>query len=159
MNLTQLFQDKFQAVIKEARCEEGHLILEVNPGDLVAVLQFAKSNPLCPFDLLLDICGVDYLPENPRFAVVYHLYSLVHNERLRLKVRVEAKNPVVASVINLWPAADWFEREVFDMYGICFDGHPNLKRLLMWEEFEGHPLRKDYPIARRQPIPTSAKLI
>ncbi len=87
-----------------------------------------------------------------RFEVVYHLYSSVHNHRLRVKVPLPSADPVVGSVTGLWAAADWFERETWDMYGIHFDGHPDLRRILMYEEFKGHPLRKDYPIYKRQPL-------
>ncbi|MBI4437058.1 MAG: NADH-quinone oxidoreductase subunit C [Candidatus Omnitrophica bacterium] len=87
-----------------------------------------------------------------RFEVIYHFYSLSKNHRLRLKVPVEEKSPEVASLTSLWASADWFEREVWDMYGIVFKGHPNLKRILLYEEFIGHPLRKDYPVNKRQPL-------
>lgn len=87
-----------------------------------------------------------------RFEVVYHFYSSIHNERLRVKVPVTAADPVVASLTDLWASANWFEREVWDMFGIRFSGHPNLKRILMYEEFKGHPLRKDYPVRKRQPL-------
>ena len=87
-----------------------------------------------------------------RFEVVYHFYSTVKNHRLRLKVPVSAVDPTVDSLAGLWRAADWFEREVWDMFGIRFTGHPNLKRILMYEEFKGHPLRKDYPVRKRQPL-------
>ncbi len=87
-----------------------------------------------------------------RFEVVYHFYSLAHNHRLRLKVPLTAEDPSVDSVTSLWQSADWFEREVWDMFGIRFIGHPNLKRILMYEPFEGYPLRKDYPITKRQPL-------
>jgi NADH-quinone oxidoreductase subunit C len=83
---------------------------------------------------------------------VYHLYSLGHNHRLRVKVRVEEDDAVVPTAVALWPIADWLEREVWDMFGVRFEGHPDLRRLLMYEEFVGHPLRKDYPINRRQPL-------
>ena len=91
--------------------------------------------------------GSDY-----RFEVVYHFYSLAENHRLRLKVPVSAEDPVVPSLTGLWKSADWFEREVWDMFGIRFTGHPNLTRILMYEPFEGHPLRKDYPVNKRQPL-------
>ena len=94
-----------------------------------------------------------------RFDVVYHFYSTRHNRRLRLRVPLASADPVVDSLTELWRSADWFEREVWDMFGIRFTGHPNLRRLLMYEEFQGHPLRKDYPAARRQPLigPGSAR--
>lgn len=87
-----------------------------------------------------------------RFEVVYHFYSTTHNHRLRIKVPLAASDPSVDSVTGLWAAANWFEREVWDMFGIVFNGHPNLKRILMWEGFKGHALRKDYPVNRRQPL-------
>ena len=87
-----------------------------------------------------------------RFEVVYHVYSTVKNHRLRLKVPVTAADPTVDSLTGVWRSADWFEREVWDMFGIRFTGHPNLKRILMYEEFKGHPLRKDYPVRKRQPL-------
>jgi len=87
-----------------------------------------------------------------RFDVVYHFYSTKQNHRLRVKVPLSLSSPVIESVTSLWNSANWFEREVWDMYGIQFAGHPNLKRILMYEEFKGHPLRKDYPIRRRQPL-------
>ncbi len=91
-------------------------------------------------------------PGQSRFAVVYHFYSMAHKHRLRLVIPVEEADAEVDSLTSLWPAADWLEREVWDMFGIKFRGHPNLKRILMYEEFEGHPLRKDYPVKKRQPL-------
>jgi NADH-quinone oxidoreductase subunit C len=107
--------------------------------------------------MLADLTAVDYLrypgrEDGPRFEVVYHLYSLRHNHRLRVKVRLDEDDAVVPTATSLWPIANWLEREVWDMFGIRFDGHPDLRRLLMYEEFVGHPLRKDYPIDRRQPL-------
>jgi NADH-quinone oxidoreductase subunit C len=91
-------------------------------------------------------------PSPRRFAVVYHFFSLPHKHRLRVEVPVDEENPEVDSLTSLWGGANWLEREVWDMYGIRFNGHPNLKRILMYEEFEGHPLRKDYPVKKRQPL-------
>ena len=91
-------------------------------------------------------------PDEYRFEVVYHFYSSAHSHRLRLKVPLTAADPTVASLTGLWASANWFEREVWDMFGVRFTGHPNLKRLLMYEEFNGHPLRKDYPVRKRQPL-------
>jgi NADH-quinone oxidoreductase subunit C len=91
-------------------------------------------------------------PGTSRFAVVYHFYSMAHKHRLRLMVPVEEADAVVDSLCSLWPGANWLEREVWDMFGIAFRGHPNLKRILMYDEFEGHPLRKDYPVKKRQPL-------
>ncbi|MFP6752631.1 MAG: NADH-quinone oxidoreductase subunit C [Pirellulaceae bacterium] len=91
-------------------------------------------------------------PEKTRFTVVYHFYSIQHKHRLRLVIPIEETEAALDSLTTLWAAADWLEREVWDMYGIRFNGHPNLKRILMYEEFEGHPLRKDYPVNKRQPL-------
>ncbi len=124
---------------------------------LLPALRLLRDDPDLRFDLLVDITAVDYLKypgreDGPRFDVVYHLYSTTHNHRLRLRVPVEEDDAQVPTATGLWPIADWLEREVWDMFGIRFEGHPNLKRLLLYEEFEGHPLRKDYPINRRQPL-------
>ena len=102
------------------------------------------------FDMLADLSAVDYLGQEPRFEVVYHLNSLQKNIRLRIKSPI-TEGEDVDSVVSLWPIANWLEREVWDMFGIQFKNHPDLRRLLMYEEFEGHPLRKDYPINKRQP--------
>lgn len=101
--------------------------------------------------LLLDLTCVDYPSEPGRFEMVYHFLSLDSNVRLRLKVRLPAGDPSVASLSGLWKNADWLEREVYDLFGVRFEGHPDLRRLLLYDGFEGHPLRKDYPLRRRQP--------
>jgi NADH-quinone oxidoreductase subunit C len=115
---------------------------------------FLKQDPDFEMNVLMDLTAVDGLAMqwNPRFQVVYHFYSLTKNHRLRLKVPVDENDAVVPSLTSLWPIANWFEREVWDMFGIRFEGHPNLKRILMYEEFVGHPLRKDYPYNKRQPL-------
>ena len=121
------------------------------------IAKFLRDDPQMHFDFLMDITAVDYLGENPRFEVVYHFYSLKHNQRVRIKARVAEVDLTIDSLTDLWPSANWYEREVWDMFGIKFNGHPNLKRILMYEEFHGHPLRKDYPINKRQPlVPTRA---
>ena len=124
---------------------------------IIEALTFFRDESDLRFNVLMDLTAVDYLKlpgreDGPRFDVVYHLYSIPHNHRLRLKVPVEQDDAVVPTATSLWPIANWFEREVWDMFGIRFAGHPDLRRLLMYEEFEGHPLRKDYPIERRQPL-------
>ncbi len=108
-----------------------------------------RDHPDYRFDLLLDLCGVDYPERDERFEAVYHLYSLPRGERLRLKVPVAESDPVLPSLVDVWKAADWFEREAWDMFGLRFDGHPNLRRILTHDAFQGHPLRKDYDPARR----------
>jgi NADH-quinone oxidoreductase subunit C len=119
---------------------------------LLEVMRFLRDDRDLAFDMLSDVCAVDYLPRVPRFEVVYHLYSVAKNHRLRIKVLADGRDPRVPSVTPLWPSANWMEREVFDLYGIGFDGHPDLRRILLYDEFEGHPLRKDYPKERRQPL-------
>jgi len=124
---------------------------------IIEALTFSRDESDLRFNVLMDLTAVDYLKlpgreDGPRFDVVYHLYSIPHNHRIRLKVPVEQDDPVVPTATSLWPIANWLEREVWDMFGIRFAGHPDLRRLLMYEEFEGHPLRKDYPIERRQPL-------
>jgi NADH-quinone oxidoreductase subunit C len=123
----------------------------VRRESIVRICTFLRDDPELLFDFAMDLTGVDYLGEEPRFEVVYHLYSLAKKHRVRLKARVPENDPVIDSVASVWPGLDWYEREAYDMYGIVFRGHSNLKRILMYEGFVGHPLRKDYPKAKRQP--------
>ena len=111
-----------------------------------------KEGPGLVFEMLTDVCSVDEYESKPRFDVIYHLRSLETGDMARIKVHAEGDPPMVPSMVSLYPTADWHEREAFDMMGIRFEGHPNLTRILMYEEFEGHPLRKDYPIRQRQPL-------
>jgi NADH-quinone oxidoreductase subunit C len=129
----------------------------VEPSALLELLGFCRDDPDLRMDMLMDLTAVDYLKypdreDGPRFEVVYHLYSVGQNHRLRVKVGVDGDEPEVPSAVPLWPIANWYEREVWDMFGIRFAGHPDLRRLLLYEEFVGHPLRKDYPMNRRQPL-------
>ena len=102
--------------------------------------------------MLLDLTCVDFMGDEMRFEMVYHLFSITNNNRLRIKIRLPEKDPAIDSLTPLWKNANWLEREVYDMFGIHFTGHPYLKRLFMYDGFEGHPLRKDYPLRKRQPI-------
>jgi NADH-quinone oxidoreductase subunit C len=129
----------------------GDATAVIRASHLVEVMRFLRDDPALAFDMLSDVCAVDYLPRVPRFEVVYHLYSVAKNHRLRVKVQVD-ENTSVPSVTPLWASANWMEREVYDLYGVGFDGHPDLRRILLYDEFEGHPLRKDYPKERRQPL-------
>lgn len=146
-------QEKFGSVILEVLEEQG--IVVVKKEGVRALLEFVKNDPELGFDALMDLCGVDYLKmeRKPRFEVVYQLYSMTHNHRLRVRVLVREEEATLPTVTDLWKSADWFERETSEMFGIIFEGHPNLKKLLLFEGFEGHPLRKDYPIEKRQMIP------
>lgn len=124
----------------------GELTIVVPREHLRYVAEFLAGDPELKFDFLSDLSGVDHFPVEPRFEVNYHLLSLGRSERVRLKVRVEGANPVVATVTPVWPTANWHERETFDLLGVRFEGHPDLRRILMPEDWEGHPLRKDYPV-------------
>ena len=148
----ELLKESFPEDVLEAGTVQGDATAVIQPGALVRVMEFLKDDGRLRFDLLVDITAVDYLGRMPRFDVIYHLVSLPFNQRLRIKVPVDGDNPAVDSLTSLWGSADWLEREVWDMFGVRFTGHPNLKRILLYEEFQGHPLRKDYPIHRRQPL-------
>jgi NADH-quinone oxidoreductase subunit C len=124
----------------------------VAASHLTKLAELLKNDPDLKFDYLMDVTAVDYWKAKPRFEVVYHFFSLEKNLRLRVKVPVDGPEPEVESLCSFWPSANWYEREVYDMFGVKFKGHPNLKRILMYPEFEGHPLRKDYPITKRQPL-------
>ncbi len=116
------------------------------------LLRCLRDDPDLEFEMLTDVTAVDYLGREPRFEVVYHLYSLSRSHRVRIKARVPEDDCQIDTLVEVWPVANWLEREVWDMYGIRFRGHPDLRRLLLYEEFEGHPLRKDDPKERRQPL-------
>jgi NADH-quinone oxidoreductase subunit C len=126
--------------------------------DVPAVARALRDRPGLRFGLLAELTAVDYWPREPRFEVVYVLVSLEHSLRLRLKVSLRGDAAHVASVSDVWPAANWLEREVWDLYGIEFDGHPDPRRLLMPEDWEGYPLRKDYPLQIRMAARTSSPL-
>jgi NADH-quinone oxidoreductase subunit C len=134
--------------------DRGEVTVVVPPERLLGVMQDLRDRPELRFEMLIDVCGVDYSAygdgawEGGRFAAVYHLLSLAHNWRLRVRVFAQDDSfPVLPSVIDVWPAANWFEREAFDLFGIVFDGHPDLRRLLTDYGFVGHPFRKDFPIS------------
>jgi len=148
---------RFGAAVVETHAHRGDHTAVVERAAIVDVLRLCRDEPDLAFDMLSDLTAVDFLKfpgreDGPRFEVVYHLYSLRHNHRVRLKVRVDEDVAAVPTAVDVWPIANWLEREVWDMFGIRFEGHPDLRRLLMYEEFVGHPLRKDYPINRRQPL-------
>jgi NADH-quinone oxidoreductase subunit C len=155
--ILQRLQSRFGAAVVDTHEQHGDATAVLDRGVLLDAVRFCRDEPGLTFEVLMDLTGADYLKypgreDGPRFEVVYHLYSLAHNHRVRLKVRLDEDDAVVPTVVPLWPIANWLEREVWDMFGVRFDGHPDLRRLLMYEEFVGHPLRKDYPINRRQPL-------
>jgi NADH-quinone oxidoreductase subunit C len=159
MTPLQRVQKQFSQDVIETHAFRGDETLIIRSASLRAVAKFLKETSELDFNFLMDLTAVDYLffaggkiKKEPRFEVVYHFYSLKHNQRLRLKVPLAEKNPEVDSLSDLWPSANWYEREIWDMFGIRFRGHPNLKRILMYEEFKGHALRKDYPFNKRQPL-------
>lgn len=123
----------------------GELTLVVGAGNILDVIRFLRDNSSCKFVNLTDICGVDYPGREKRFDVVYHFLSPMQNQRIRVKVATDEETPV-ASITGLFPGAEWFEREAYDMYGILFSGHPDLRRILTDYGFDGHPLRKDFPV-------------
>ncbi|RMD84443.1 MAG: NADH-quinone oxidoreductase subunit C [Candidatus Dadabacteria bacterium] len=124
----------------------------VRPETVADVLAFLKDDPAQAFDMLVDVTAVDFEARDGTLEVVYQLASLERKKRLMVKTKVPAGDPVVPSACRLWKAANWAEREVFDMFGVRFEGHPDLRRILMYPEFEGHPLRKSYPVDKRQPL-------
>ena len=147
--LIDAFRAKFPGDTLEAHSFRGDETVVVRREALAAAAAFLRDE--LGFDMLMDLTAADYLPREPRFELVCHLYSTGHNYRLRLKCPVSAADPAVDSLTGVWSGANWFEREVWDMFGIKFNGHPDLRRVLMYDGFEGHPLRKDYPLKKRQP--------
>jgi len=140
--------------LEEASVAFGEVTLVVAPKHLITTMTALRDVARLRFETLIDACGVDYSVygnrtcEGPRFAVVYHLLSLSNNQRIRVRTfALDDDFPVVPSVVDVWPAANWFEREAFDLYGIVFDGHPDLRRLLTDYGFVGHPFRKDFPLS------------
>jgi len=144
--------EAFGGAGRETHALRGDATARVEAERIVEVLRFLRDEPALAFEMLSDLTAVDYLGRAPRFEVVYHLYSITHNHRVRVKAGVPESPCQIDSVVELWPAANWMEREVWDLYGIRFRNHPDLRRILLYEEFEGHPLRKDYPKERRQPL-------
>jgi NADH-quinone oxidoreductase subunit C len=136
--------DRFPEVIAEAKDALGELTLWIDPARIVEVCGHLRRDQ--KFERISAVTAVDFWPADPRFEVVYHLHSLERNLRLRLKCRISGTNPEIDSVTSVWRGANWYEREVFDLFGIRFRNHPNLKRILMPEDWEGYPLRKDYPV-------------
>lgn len=126
------------------KVEFGELTVEILPGRVVPFMEFLRSDPTCRFGTLVDITAVDWPERAKRFDVVWHLLSMHRNQRIRVKTAVE-EDQMVPSSVPVWPAANWYEREVFDMFGILFSGHPDLRRILTDYGFRGHPLRKDFP--------------
>ncbi|TWG95423.1 NADH-quinone oxidoreductase subunit C [Mesorhizobium sp. J18] len=144
-DLAAYAKEKLDAQIQDAIVAYGELTLLVEPGDIIDVLNFLKSDVQCQFISFIDISGADYPAREKRFDVVYHLLSPRQNQRIRVKVATDEETPI-PSAVEVFPAAGWYEREVYDLYGVLFTGHPDLRRILTDYGFEGHPLRKDFPL-------------
>jgi NADH-quinone oxidoreductase subunit C len=137
--------DHLGPALLSSRVALGELTIEVEREEIVPTLKFLRDDPQCRFGCLIDICGADYPERERRFDVVYHLLSPWQNRRIRVRVKTDEAT-AVPSAVSVFPAANWFEREAYDLYGILFSGHPDLRRLLTDYGFEGHPLRKDFPL-------------
>lgn len=144
-DLAAYLAEKLGNKIGEPVFAYGELTISVEPGDIVDVTSFLRNDVQCQFISIIDVCGADYPTRAKRFDVVYHLLSPRQNLRIRLKLMTD-EDTAVPSITGVYPGADWFEREAYDMYGILFSGHPDLRRLLTDYGFEGHPLRKDFPL-------------
>jgi NADH-quinone oxidoreductase subunit C len=139
-------QDRFGAAIVEWKEQWAELTVVVKPGAIASVCRFLRDEPRLNYNFLSTITAVDLgIEADPRFEIVYHIYSIAGRHRLRLKVRIN-EDEQVPTVTVVWPSANWYEREVFDLFGLEFDGHPNLRRIMMPDDYEGHPLRKDFPL-------------
>ena len=131
--------------IRDIQDFRGELTMSIVARDLRRICEFLREAPGLSFRFLSDLTAVDHYPNEPRFEMVYHLFSIENSSRLRLKAQVDSADPKVDSLVPVWPSANAFEREVFDLFGIHFEGHPDLRRIVLPEDWEGHPLRKDYP--------------
>jgi NADH-quinone oxidoreductase subunit C len=145
-NLTiKRLNEKFPASVLEVKTFREEVTITMPKETILEICRFLYSDPDLQYHFLTDLCGVDFFPQNLRFEVVYLLYSMKNNQRVRLKIKVR-EGESVSSVESIWKAANWLEREVFDLFGITFENHPDLRRILLWDGYEGYPLRKDYPV-------------
>ena len=134
------------SLVESAKFDCDELTIYVNRADIRRACEVLREDPTTKFNFLSDVTCVDVFPSEPRFEVVYSLLSHARKERIRLIARVPGGDPALESLMGLWPSANFFEREVFDLFGVRFVGHPNMRRIMMPEDWEGHPLRKDYPV-------------
>jgi NADH-quinone oxidoreductase subunit C len=134
------------SAIQSIKFDREELTIHVDRSDIREACALLRDDTTCPFNFLSDVTCVDWYPSEPRFEVVYHLLSIPKKERVRLKVRLNSSSPTVDSITSVWLGANYFEREVYDLFGVRFAGHPYLRRIMMPEDWEGHPLRKDYPV-------------
>ena len=133
-------------VVEGVKFDRDEMSIYVERSAIREACVLLKEDSVCPFDVFSDLTCVDWYPSEPRFEVIYHLLSIANKERVRLKVKLNSSSSALESITSIWPGANYFEREVFDLFGIRFTGHPYLRRILMPEDWEGHPLRKDYPV-------------
>ncbi|MBM0207653.1 NADH-quinone oxidoreductase subunit C [Micromonospora sp. STR1s_5] len=143
--LGQHIAERLGSVVTGHAVAYGELTIVVERSAIIEAIAFLRDDPACRFVCFIDLCGADYPGREQRFDVVYHLLSPILNQRIRIKVETDEVSPV-PSIISVFPAADWYEREAYDLYGILFTGHPDLRRILTDYGFEGHPLRKDFPM-------------
>jgi NADH-quinone oxidoreductase subunit C len=137
-------KEKFPNSILEVTTFCGEVTVGVSKGEIFEICKFLHSDPDLQFHLLTDLCGLDFFPQTPRFGIVYLLCSLKNSQRLRLKTRL-GEEESIRSVESIWKVANWYEREAYDLFGIRFENHPDLRRILLWDGYDGYPLRKDYP--------------
>ena len=147
----EALKQQFPEYVVEMSAPFGDETLVIRKEALLEIVAFLRKPPF-DFQMLLDLTCVDHPGRSDRFEMVYHLFSLASNRRLRIKLSLPEQAAVVGSLVRFWKNANWLEREVFDMFGVRFEGHPDLRRLFMNDAFEGHPLRKDYPLRKRQPL-------
>ena len=151
--IDQYLRERMAGKILDSGIIRGEVAVVISREGLLESFRLLKQDARTDLNFLTDLTAVDYLgKKEPRFEVVYHLASVRAKQRLRVKVPVPETDPEVESLTPLWKGANWLEREVWDLFGIRFRGHPNLKRVLLYEEFQGHPLRKDYPVNQCQPL-------
>lgn len=148
-NLVETIKDTFPQAIEEVVHARDEYTIRVKREHLLKVSRFLKEAADYGFNFLSDLCGVDYMGRNPRFEVVYHLYSIEHRHRLRMKVSLKEDDLTIPSVVSVWRTANWHERECYDLLGIHFSDHPDLRRILTPDGFKDHPLRKDFPLRGR----------
>jgi NADH-quinone oxidoreductase subunit C len=151
----EVLRQQFGAAILETHAQFGDETAVVEPARWREIAQFLRDDPRTDMDMFIDLTAVDYPARRPRFEVVLHVRSVDKLHRIRLKARVGAADGTdvrIPSLLPVWSGAEWFEREAYDLLGVQFDGHPDLRRILLYEQFQGHPLRKDYPAGRVQPL-------
>lgn len=144
LKIAEILKDIFSHEIIEIKEFRGQVSVIVKKDKIKEILKYLKEQQ--GFNHLQDLCGVDYYPEKPRFEVVYNLFSICRRLHIRIRAKIDEENPEIDSITELWSGANWHERECYDMFGIKFNGHPELRRILMPEDWNGHPLRKDYPL-------------